>query len=110
MHPDPAKDDVIEADTPEVFLERMQLMRDFYWDPHRDPKDRVLSKAEHKEIKRRWDAFLPDEDPVSFQDIKHSRLEALIRRGQCIECPGWRQSGLSGWKVIFGRCSTFCIS
>lgn len=71
--PDPSVDKVIKADSPEAFKERMQLMRDFYTDPQKKREDRALSKREYKEIKKRWDAFMPDEDPLVFKDIDHIR-------------------------------------
>ena len=72
-HPDPTEHRILPADPPEVFRKRLKLMQDFYQDPHRKRKDRVLSKDVYNEIKQRWEAFLPDEDPLKYQDISHIR-------------------------------------
>lgn len=72
--PDPTVDNVIEAETAENFMKRMKIMYDFYWDPKRKREDRVLTKAEYNEIKQRWKEFMPDEEPLVFENIRHIRF------------------------------------
>lgn len=51
----------------------MQLMQDFYLDPGRKPGDRRLSPEEYKALQQRWEEFMPDKEPLYFQDINHIR-------------------------------------
>eukprot|EP00210_Caulerpa_lentillifera_P009497 g9057.t1 len=92
-HPDPTKETVLPAEPAEVFKKRMKLMQDFYLDPERKPRDRKLSPEEYKALKQRWDEFMPDEEPLYFQDIDHVRLAP--------EWPDWMERHFRALQHIF---------
>ena len=71
--PDPTKFTVIDADPPEVFAERLQLIQDYHDYPHQPRDKRKLSKDEYNEVRQRWKEFMPDKEPLYFQEIQHFR-------------------------------------